>query len=182
MNAGIAEVRQPIAELFRNAAPDDTVLLYYTVHGLRDSHGDLHFALPQTDVGVLEVNSLEASFVLTQMNRSRSQRQILILDCCYSAAFMVTHIAGSAEEKAKRGESADLKKTDFIEAGGQGRYVLAAASANESACERGGRTIYTHYLVEGLREGSAAPENDNTTVQDLHTHVCRMISSDEASK
>ena len=88
LNAGMDEARTAVAEHFQNRSPDDLLFFYYTGHGLRDESGDLYLALPQTSTATPSAISLEADYVHRQMDRSASRRQVLILDCCHSGAFI----------------------------------------------------------------------------------------------
>lgn len=171
LNANIIEVRQEIASLFRNKGRDDLVLLYYTGHGLRDERGNLYLALPATRVADPTEISLEATFVRLQMDRSASHRQVLILDCCHSGAFMRPGVKAAAEEK-------NLYETDF-DPRGHGRFILAASAANESAFEHDGRSIFTRHLGEALRTGDAAPEKVEISIQDLHEYVSRCVAEED---
>lgn len=173
VNAGMDEARIAVAEHFRNRAPDDLLLLYYTGHGLRDERGDLYLALPQTRADAPGAVSLEADFVRKQMDRCHSRRQVLILDCCHSGAFM-------RREGAKRSDrEPHLFQTDF-DPRGHGRFVLAASAADESAFEVEGRSIFTRHLVEALATGAAAPEKPEITVNDLHDYVCLRVAAETA--
>lgn len=170
LNADITEVRKEIASLFRGKDRDDLVLLYYTGHGLRDEYGNLYLALPATRATDPTEISLEAAFVRLQMDRSGSHRQVLILDCCHSGAFM------RPGAKAAAGQE-NLNKTDF-DPQGHGRFVLAASAANESAFEQDGRSIFTRHLVDALRTGNAAPEKPEITIHDLHQYVSRCVAAE----
>ncbi len=173
LNAGMDEARGAVFDLFCGRSPDDLVLLYYSGHGLRDEHGDLYLALPHTTARAPGKIALEADFVRKQMANSFSRRQVLILDCCHSGAFV--------KRGAKRAETGStLNREDFLPAGGHGRYILAASAANESAFESEGRSIFTRHLVDALTNGEAAPERESVTIEDLHAYVCRRVSSELA--
>ncbi|SEA44449.1 caspase family protein [Rubrimonas cliftonensis] len=168
LNAGLDEARAAINRLFANRHPDDTVLLYYSGHGVRDAHGDLYLALPRTDPDDPSPMSLDADFIRKRMSRSGSRRQVLMLDCCHSGAF---------QPGAKSGGSDLLVRTDF-DPGGHGRFVLAASGAEESAFEVDGRSIFTRHVVDALKNGEAAAEREFITINDLHRYVARRAPDD----
>lgn len=172
LNAGLEEVRTAIADLFQKRAPDDTLLLYYTGHGLRDKEGRLFLALPGTIADAPSRISIEARFIRDEMDSSAALRQILILDCCHSGAFK--------RDGAKSGYDGPLVvRTDFDQSG-HGRYVLAASSADQSAFEVGGRSIFTRHLVEALETGAAAVDRETVTLNDLHAYVSRRVSAENS--
>lgn len=177
-NADLASVQTGVTRLFSGAGPDDLILLYYTGHGVRGKNGDLFFALPDTDVDLLPANALAAAFIRDAMHHSDAAAQVVILDCCHSGAFSM---AGAK----RRGTPEPLLTTDLVPGGGdtveaEGKYVLTASEPNQSAYELGGQSVFTRHLVAGLTDGSAAPEKDSITIQDLHDYLYRMIKVDGA--
>jgi len=93
------------------------------------------------------------------MESSRSKRQVLILDCCFSGAF--------AKGMAAKGDAVNLQ----VQLGGQGRAVLTSSSATEYSFEHKESTlsVYTQYVVEGLRTGIADQNGDGMiSVDELH--------------
>ena len=173
VNAGLEEAQEFIGSHFANRQADDLLLLYYTGHGLRDDHGDLYLALPQTRANAPRARSLDASYIRREMDRSFSRRQVLIIDCCHSGAFM-------QEGRVMRSKGTPVLRRDDFDPGGHGRYVLAASAANESAFEIDGLSVFTQHLVHALKTGSAAPDSKVLTVHDLHSYVCRKVAHDRA--
>jgi hypothetical protein len=85
----------------------------------------------------------------------------LILDCCHS---------GAAIEGAKSGQIVAITEKTFG-GGGQGRFVFASSSSTQQSFEDGSSSEYTRWLVDGLKEGRAAPEKDVVSVADLGTYL-----------
>jgi peptidoglycan hydrolase-like protein with peptidoglycan-binding domain len=171
LNAGLDETRRRIVAHFKDRAPDDLVLLYYTGHGLRDDRGNLYLALPGSEAAAPDAVSIGAEFVRRQMEYSHARRQVLILDCCHSGAFM--------PRGAKRAHgAARLRKSDF-DPGGHGVFTLAASAADESAFEKDGRSLFTHHLVEAL-SGTDEIEGSEITIEDLYGFVRRRVATSRA--
>ncbi|NVO22626.1 caspase, EACC1-associated type [Donghicola mangrovi] len=169
---GLEDIQAAIQKLFQSAKKDDTVLLYYTGHGLRDTNGhDLYLALRRTKLNFIRGTSLKSAFIRDEMDYSPSQRQIVIFDCCHSGAFIDSGMTPKHGVKT-------LSESDVLNSGGTGRFVLAASAANESAYERDGRSIYTEFMVEALRTGAAAPDKEGVTVDDLHDYLVRRVGED----
>lgn len=171
-DAELSDARQKTVELFKNRKPDDLLLFYFSGHGILDIYNDFYLALPRTSLNAPEALSLEASFVREQMKKSRSQRQIVILDCCHSGAFM-------EGAKAQTGAHAVTKSTFSADA--SGRVVIAASTDTEFAYERKDlvegdpdqrkRSVFTYFLVEGLKTGLGQTDNQYTTIHDLYNYV-----------
>ncbi|MEU6851236.1 PQQ-binding-like beta-propeller repeat protein [Actinacidiphila alni] len=163
------EVGRAIGELCRDRRRDDLVLLYFTGHGLKDDAGRLHLAMTNTRRDNLAFTSLPAELVDRALADCMSRRQVLILDCCYGGAFPT---AGGLTKSD--GETHALERF-----GGRGRTVLTAADASQFSFEsdgalRGGtaRSVFTHHLVRGLRDGTADLDGDgDITLDELYAYV-----------
>lgn len=64
-------------------AAEDTLLIYYTGHGLIDADGSLLLTLADTKPG-RSYTALQKTWVRNLISMSRARSRILILDCCYS--------------------------------------------------------------------------------------------------
>ncbi len=87
VNSSSFIVRRAISEFFSGKNRDDLLLLYFSGHGVLDDQGRLYMAVKDTERTLLRATSIPAYFITDEMNNSRSQRQVLILDCCHSGAF-----------------------------------------------------------------------------------------------
>src|SRR4051812_8426955 len=72
-------VNQEIETFLNDRKPGDTVLLYFSCHGIKDEDGQLFFASTNTNLGLLGSSTTSANFVNNAMLRSRSKSQILLL-------------------------------------------------------------------------------------------------------
>jgi uncharacterized caspase-like protein len=159
-----------IYTLFANRQKDDLVLLYFSGHGILDENNRFYFATRQTrrDQGRLRpTTALVASTVHDYMEQSRSQRQVVILDSCFSGAF-------ARGVQAKDSGSVNLEQ--FL--GGKGRAILTASTSTQYALTQDGfeLSIYTHFLVEGLRTGGADKDRAGwITVEDLHGYASAKV-------
>ncbi|HJR81984.1 MAG TPA: caspase family protein [Anaerolineales bacterium] len=147
--------RRIISAFLANKKPDDLVLLYFSGHGVLDERGRLYLALRDTQLDLLKATSIPASFVADEMDSCRSKRQILILDCCHSGAFA----------RGTKGEQKAITETTF-EGSGFGRVVLTASDSTQYALEgdqvikQTELSLFTHFLLEGLKTGEADVNND----------------------
>jgi hypothetical protein len=163
----VGTFRARMGEVFSPLRKDDLALFYFTGHGIKDMMGEFYLTTAQTQLfenGRLNPGTaIEASFVKTLLGNCYAQRKVVVLDCCFGAAFadgFLTMDDGGMDVQA------DL--------GGEGWVVLTAATARNYALEQEGEplSLYTRYLVEGLKTGAASPEGqDYITVGQLHTYV-----------
>jgi hypothetical protein len=158
-----------VERFFANRGLGDRLLVHLSCHGVKDDDGRLYFAASDTERHLLASTALSARFLNDLIDRCRAQAIILLLDCCYSGAFM----AGS------KGDQAVHLKDEFP---GRGRAILTASSAIEYAWEgdellgSGQPSLFTAAIVEGLETGEADIDRDGVvSVDDLYKHVYQSV-------
>ncbi|MCC6568582.1 MAG: SUMF1/EgtB/PvdO family nonheme iron enzyme [Anaerolineales bacterium] len=176
LNEGEGKTRRSIARFFAERKRDDLLLLYFSGHGVRNDVGQLFLAANDTEINILEASGIPADFVTQSMNNSRSQRQLLILDCCNSGAFAYGSKSASAVGKSMGTASA-------FEGSGFGRVVLTATDATQYAWEGDKvigdtqKSVFTHFLIEGLK-GEADRDGDGRIhVDELYDYAHEQVVS-----
>ena len=161
------DVSAAIGRLFNDNSREDTILLYYSGHGLPDGKGHLYLATKDTTAATPAGNAIASAEIKRWMGDSRSRRQVIVLDCCYSGSF------GAAKDGTVVPIGAETFKTQ-----GFGQHVLTASRSVERAYEGKQEiedietSLFTHFLIHGLETGEAAPEGeDSITVRDLYNHA-----------
>jgi hypothetical protein len=169
LNEPAHEINLAVEEFFADRRPDDLLLVHFSCHGVKDEDGELYFAAANTQLRRLGATAVAADFVNRRMNRSRSRRVVLLLDCCYAGAF--------ERGMTARADSALGIKEQF---GGRGRAVITASSAMEYAFEGEELTetgslapsVFTRALVTGLETGEADRDQDGMVALDeLYDYV-----------
>src|SRR4051794_15095503 len=161
-------VNQEIEAFCSDRSPEDLLLLYFSCHGIKDPTGRLYFAMANTKFDRLRSTGVSATFVSEQMEYSRSRRIALLLDCCYSGAFVKGLRARATE---------DVQVKDHFE--GRGRVVITASRATEYAFEADDvavgdaqPSLFTGAVVTGLATGQADRNEDGVvTVDELYDYV-----------
>jgi Caspase domain len=166
-----------IESFFDDRKCDDLLLLYFSGHGIKDADGQLYFATIDTQLiqhNVRRATAVAAHFVNEVMSRSRSRRQILLLDCCYSGAFKEGMLAKS-DKRVGSGE----------QLGGQGRVVLTASDALQYSFEGGKvqgeavRSIFTRTLVRGLESGEADLDRDGLfSLDEVYEYIYDQVANE----
>ncbi len=158
-----------IYQFFSNRKADDTLLFYFSGHGLRDSYFKFYLATSNTEKdnngSLIPPTAIAATYLQEQITNSRSNKQVIILDCCFSEAF----VQGM---KVK----GDLEIEE--ELGGNGRAILVSSSNKQYSFEEKDSelSIYTRYLVEGLKTGAAVlPGYQWITPKGLHEYVSQKV-------
>ncbi|BAY92079.1 MULTISPECIES: caspase, EACC1-associated type [unclassified Tolypothrix] len=168
-------MRSEIEQLFmEKCQKDDVVLLYFSGHGYRHEDGNLFFVSRNTQInpqGLVRIGTaVDAKFIhQNYMSRSKSKRQVLILDCCFSGAF-------AEGMSAKEISNLSIKNEIVEQLGGEGRAVLTSSTATQKSFEDSGGAVYTRYLIEGIETGAADNDNDGfVTVAELHEYAKRKV-------
>ncbi|MEY9862956.1 putative caspase-like protein [Catenulispora sp. GAS73] len=111
------EIGAAAEDFFRSARRGDVLLFYYSGHGRRTASRKRVLCARDSRSDRLETTTVRSEAIKDLINASSAEATIVVLDCCHGAAF------GKGEEDL----AADLKVK------GEGHYVIAAASAAETA-------------------------------------------------
>jgi caspase domain-containing protein/carbohydrate binding protein with CBM4/9 domain len=162
-----ADLTRKIALFFRDRIPNDLLLLHLSCHGVKDENGELYLAAADTDLDLLSATGISATWLNERIDRSRSRRTVVLLDCCFSGSFPagVRHRAGGAMDAHGQLQ-------------GRGRAIITASNSMEYAYEgeeltgEGQPSVFTEAVVEGLRTGRADLDMDHLiSIDDLYHYV-----------
>ncbi len=159
-----------IYALFADRQKTDLLLLYFSGHGVLADNGEFYLTsrLTRKEGGRLVLpTAVAARSVQDWMGQSRAQRKVIILDSCYSGAF-----AKGVQAK----DSGSLNPEQFL--GEKGTAILTASTSSQYALTQTGfeLSIYTHYLVEGLRTGGADQDDDGMiSAEELHRYASAKV-------
>lgn len=170
INEQDGRIKIAIERFFKNRQKDDLLVLYFAGHGVIDDQRKLILALNETDPEYRSTG-IEARFLRDEMENSRCQQQILILDCCNAGAF--------AKARDTKGAPAGFQET----LKGKGLVVFAASDTLQfSFDEVEGREdinngVFTHYLIEGLRDFNAVSADGFTvTANSLYNYAHEKVA------
>jgi caspase domain-containing protein len=161
---------EQVEQLLADRHPTDLVLLHFSCHGLKDDSGELYLAARNTRPDRLGSTAVDSAWVSRLMQRSRAQRVILLLDCCYGGAF---------ERGVLPRAAGPVDVGDQFRQSGRGRVVITASTAMEYSFEgaqlAGGDpapSVFTGALVEGIRTGDADRDQDgHVALSELYDYV-----------
>ena len=166
-------MREAIETLFSSRTKDDLVLLCFVGHVVLDDNGKFYFATSITRKSpkseLIRVSSIPASFVHDLMSNSPCQRQVVILDCCLDRL--------SAEEMTANDYSSVDIKTQL---GSERQTILASFTSSQNSFDQEGldHSVYTRYLVEGIKTGAADLDSDGwISVDELHEYASNKVQA-----
>lgn len=163
-------IEDAIYKLFDNRQKDDLLLFYFSGHEVKDESGKLYLstcATRKNNGRLVKPSAVAASTLHESINESKSQRQVVILDCCFSGAIafgMTVKDDGSVNVQEQLG--------------GRGRAILTSSTSTQYSFEQEGSelSVYTRYLVEGIEKGAADQDGDGwISVDELHEYTSNKV-------
>ncbi|MEH1841697.1 MAG: caspase family protein [Nostoc sp.] len=165
------KMQEAIETLFSDRRKDDLAIVYFSGHGIKDESGKLYLATRLTRKNsqgqLIKSTAVPASFIHNIMSESRSKRQVIILDCCFSGAF-------AEGWSAKDDGYVDIRS----QLGAEGRVALTSSTSTQYSFQQEGANLstYTRYLVEGIETGAADLDNDGAvSIDELHEYAKKKV-------
>jgi uncharacterized protein YjbI with pentapeptide repeats len=156
--------------------PDDTLLFYYSGHGVPDIDGDIYLASSDIDPNEPYRKGFSFEELTKMIQRTVSTKVVVILDSCYSGSAKISK--GDEENAAKVGRTTIEDKSRKLQ--GQGKYILSASQALQEAyaLTTGEHSIFTYYLLEGLKGNTKSIDGKgNVTPDSLGKYAYKEIMS-----
>ena len=156
---------------------DDTLLFYYSGHGVPDVDGEMYLASSDTEPDKPYRRGFSFEELRKRMENTIATRVVVILDCCYSGSAKISK--GNEEDITKIGGLIIEQKSRKLPEG-QGKYILSSSQSHQEtyALTTGEHSIFTYYLLEGLKGNTESIDSEgNVTPQSLGNYVIRTIMS-----
>ena len=173
-----------VEKTFNQASGDTIVLFYFAGHGELDGAYDLHLLAADSRADLLQSTTISVDFLRRVMSQSRSRKQLLIIDSCFSGA------VGRGLMASPRADARPLAKLENLM--GRGRFIMASATPTQNAYEPNEegvlfgnnalahveQGVFTHHLLEGLETGAADLNDDGyISVDELFEYVRNHVSA-----
>jgi tetratricopeptide (TPR) repeat protein len=178
------ELKNAIYDFFTNEdnKPDDTLIFYYSGHGVPDKWGKTFLAPSDIDSEHPFMTGFSFDDLTDSMLACNSLSVVTILDSCFSGSLKISKGLDSkgGEEAATRiaNKIVDEKAEKLRQ--GVGRCLLAASQGYEEAYDRQEKdhSIFTYYLLEGLKgHKNAVDEEGNVTYDTIGKFITREIAN-----
>jgi type I restriction-modification system DNA methylase subunit len=157
--------------------PSDTLLFYYSGHGVTDADGDLYLATSEINSDAPYARGFSFNELAKMAQRATASRVIIILDCCYSGS--ATFVKGGPDDAARLGRTAIDQGSSILE--GEGRCIFSSCQGLNEAYEfeEKNHSFYTYYLLQGLQgtDNEVFDQHQNITADSLSSYVHRRIAS-----
>lgn len=162
------EILKNVRYISRKAEQDDIIILFFSGHGYSENNVG-YLATFDTDLDLASDTSISISRIKSELEKSQAKKIMIILDSCYSGI--------------KYGKKFDSKMTEEFEKSllsdiSEGWVIFASCKHSELsyAFEDNSMSVFTSYLIEGLK-GNADDDNDSIiSLENLNTYVTGMVS------
>lgn len=145
------EVALEIERFFCSAGREDLLLLYYSGHGKVTPQGGFYFCVRDTISQFLEATAVSRQNLLGAIQRCRSDRIVLVLDCCHAGAL-------------KGAEQMPFSVDD------RGNYFMYATGAKAVALDAD-LSPFTEVFVEALTRSESDHKDGYVSVDAIYSYV-----------
>lgn len=165
-----------VNEIIATAQKDDTVLIYFSLHGLADRTGrdDGYLVAWDADIDNIQTTGVSVQDLQRRIGRIQARRVFVLLDACFSGTAVTSWAAGARSFNVGPTTRSVLSNTVFDQIKSQrGRFVLSASRPSETAMEFAqlGSGLFTYFLIKGAEGEAAVRGNPFVTVGDLYSYV-----------
>ena len=164
----LIEVQQSIQHIIKSAEKDDTVLFYFSGHGVLETETQqVVLCLADTNTQDLLVTGLPLNNLLKQLSNCAASQQLVWLDACHSGGMTLRGTASLGDPSSQL-----VKTLRHKAAASQGFYALLSCDQTQQSWEfpELGHGVFTYYLMRGLR-GEAADSQGIIEADALYQYV-----------
>jgi len=162
-----AKILAAMRRQFMKAGPNDLILFYFSGHGAPGSFAAVDFDGRN--------NLLSHSSIRSIFDQSKAKHKVIIADACHS---------GSLNKGVKSGyEAVSSYYSGLTETKG-GLALFMSSKAEETSIEVAGlrQSVFTYYLLEGLKGKADTNYNKVITISELFNYVEKNVRSYSANR
>ena len=153
----LTEVTQSIEHIVSSADSSDTILFYFSGHGILDTNTQqVVLCLADTNTADLLDTGLPLNSLLQQLSNCAASQQLVWLDACHSGGMTLRGTAMSLADPSS--QLVEVLRHKAAES--KGFYALLSCDRAQQSWEfpELGHGVFTYYLMRGLRGEAADPQ------------------------
>ena len=158
----LSTLRVSLREITDTAQPQDTILFYFSGHGMLDPNSQQAFlCLADTQTDDLLNTGLALQEVLHLLGNSQAQTQLVWLDACHSGNLTFRNSRSNITTASLPNPTSQMVELLRQRAKqSKGFYALLSCDTNQQSWEftELGHGVFTYYLMRGLRGEAADPQ------------------------
>lgn len=168
-------LRREIERFFTKRKSTDTLLFYFSGHGLIDDYsGQLYLAVRDTEKDAPDSTTISSDFIYRNIGKCYAGKKVVILDCCYSGAITNDTRTKGSPPKVAMGEQFAGKGVVFLSASTAWQYAFQETDIKELTEEA--QSLFTRFLVQGLETGGADLDGDGEIkISELYEYVFELV-------
>lgn len=162
------DILRNVRYISRKAEQDDIIIFYFSGHGFSENNSG-YLATFDTELDLPSDTSIPISRIQSELKKSQAKIIMIIIDSCYSGIEYGKKINTEMTEDFENSLFSDIS---------EGWVIFASCKRNELSyfLEDNSMSVFTFYLIEGLK-GNADDDNDsNISLENLNTYVTGMVS------
>ena len=166
----LVEVRQSIQHIITAARPGDTILFYFSGHGILEPNTQqVVLCLADTDTKQLLTTGIPLNPLLKQLSNCGATQQLVWLDACHSGGMT---LLGTSKISLPNPSSRLVEVLRHQAAESKGFYALLSCDRTQQSWEfpELGHGVFTYYLMRGL-QGEAADSQGVIEADALYQYV-----------
>ncbi len=147
-------------ETFRNAGPNDLILMYYSGHGLKGSFLPIDFDGNNNRLLHTEISGI--------FNRSKAKYKLFIADACHSGSMF--NEKGAIDNILKNYYTSLAKAAP-------GTALILSSKSGETSLESSGlrQGVFSHFLLRGLKGEADSNYNNIVNVRELYDYISKNV-------
>ena len=157
-----------IQTLSKKCKPDDIIVLYFSGHGYSENNEG--YLIPyDTNFKLISDTSIAIQRVKEELEKCEAKTKILIIDSCYSGIGHGKKVDSTMSEAFENSLFSNIS---------EGSVIFASCKKNEQSfpLEDNSMSVFTHYLIEGLKGNAALNDNSEISFDDLYTFVTKKVA------
>lgn len=170
----LSTVRNSLTQLSSQAQPEDTILFYFSGHGILESSSQQAIlCLADTQTDDLLDTGLSLQELLQCLRNSQAQTQLVWLDACHSGSLTFRGAKSHNTQPSLSNPTPQIVELLRQQAKqSKGFYALLSCDTNQQSWEfpELGHGVFTYYLMRGL-QGEAADTQGLIDVDGLYRYV-----------
>ena len=166
----VADVRQSISHIINAAQAEDTILFYFSGHGILEaSSQQVVLCLADTNTENLLTTGLPLNTLLKQLSNCAASQQLVWLDACHSGGMT---LRGTSKISLPNPSTRLVEVLRHKAAESKGFYALLSCDQSQQSWEfpELGHGVFTYYLMRGL-QGEAADSQGIIEADALYQYV-----------
>lgn len=169
-------IEDTIIDFFRDesVSTSDTLLFYFSGHGVLDGYGGRFFANTDVSSTLPEKNGVRFEMLNEQMGKSIADKKIAILDCCFSGGAVASLTGKSGDNLEKEAEDLGSEGLHQVFGKSQGSCILASSLSTKKSFPLADESFsaFTRFIIDGLKGNkNSVDENGFVTPEKLSKYV-----------